>query len=149
MKTKLLFSWDITLLLVIASFVYVCFDKVIGLLALMAVSRDHPSMDMVPLINNLTSLNGGYSEKLMGLVGTFFTIVLAGSLFKSQQSPPTDSVSGSVETNSPPQPANKKSNERQVDSYNQSVPSNALSSPPPTVSSENSENKPLITKIPD
>jgi hypothetical protein len=136
------------MLLVIASFVYVCFDKVIGLLALMAVSRDHPSMDMVPLLNNLTSLNGGYSEKLMGLVGTFFTIVLAGNLFKSQQpNQPTDTVSGSVENSLP---ANKKSNERQSDGYNQSVPSSSsLSSPLPTVSSENSENKPLITKIPD
>jgi len=85
LKSKLVFSWDITLLLVIASFVYVCFDKVIALLALMAVSRDHPTMDMVPLLNNLTSLNGGYSEKLMGLVGTFFTIVLAGNMFKNQQ----------------------------------------------------------------
>ena len=138
MKTKLLFSWDITLLLVIASFVYVCFDKVIGLLALMAVSRDHPTMDMIPLLTNLTNLNGGYSEKLMGLVGTFFTIVLAGSLFKSQQNgqdaPPA---------NPPPEPATRqRSVEYSPESKQESIPSSE--------SKENNDsNRPVITKIPD
>lgn len=144
MKSKLVFSWDITLLLVIASFVYVCFDKVIALLALMAVSRDHPTMDMVPLLNNLTSLNGGYSEKLMGLVGTFFTIVLAGNMFKNQQgngqegggSNSTTSNGGIIQKSSISSPRSNTAVEDSSESRRNSdeAPSNS---------------QPLITKIPE
>jgi hypothetical protein len=134
MKTKLLFSWDITLLLVIASFIYVCFDKVIGLLALMAVSRDHPSMDMIPLLNNLTNLNGGYSEKLMGLVGTFFTIVLAGNLFKSQQQSPDSTIA--------PLTANAVIQDDRADKSVDSVAATPSSNQGEAAS-------PLITKLPD
>lgn len=142
MKSKLVFSWDITLLLVIASFVYVCFDKVIALLALMAVSRDHPTMDMVPLLNNLTSLNGGYSEKLMGLVGTFFTIVLAGNMFKNQQgngqegggSNSTTSNGGTIQKSSISPPRSNTAVEDSSESKRNEPPSSS---------------QPLITKIPE
>lgn len=84
MRSRFGFSWDITLLLVIVCFLYVCFDKIIALIAILAVSRDHTNIDMIPLLKDLASMNGDFAKSMVSLVGTFFTIVLAGSLFKGQ-----------------------------------------------------------------
>ena len=84
MRSRFGFSWDITLLLVIVCFLYVCFDKIIALIAILAVSRDHTNIDMIPLLKDLASMNGDFAKSMVSLIGTFFTIVLAGSLFKGQ-----------------------------------------------------------------
>lgn len=86
MRSKLLFGWDITLLLVIVAFLYVCFDKICAVIAIIAVAKSGQSgVDVNSMIKELVGMNGDFAKTMISLVGTFFTIVLAGNLFKNQQ----------------------------------------------------------------
>jgi hypothetical protein len=86
MRSKLLFGWDITLLLVIVAFLYVCFDKICAVIAIIAVAKSGQSgVDINSMIKELVGMNGDFAKTMISLVGTFFTIVLAGNLFKNQQ----------------------------------------------------------------
>lgn len=86
MRSKLLFGWDITLLLVIVAFLYVCFDKICAVVAIVAVAKSGQSgVDVNVMIKELVGMNGDFAKTMISLVGTFFTIVLAGNLFKNQQ----------------------------------------------------------------
>lgn len=114
MRSKLLFGWDITLLLVIVAFLYVCFDKVCTVVAIIAVSKSgQAGVDMNAMVKELASMNGDFAKTMISLVGTFFTIVLAGNLFKNQQdndkesSKPSDLVvqpTLNIGTQAPPPP---------------------------------------------
>jgi len=101
-------------------------------------------MDMVPLLNNLTSLNGGYSEKLMGLVGTFFTIVLAGNMFKNQQN---NSQEGGG-NNSPTSNGGTIQKSSILPAKSNTTVEDLSESRKP-VNETSSSSQPLITKIPE
>jgi hypothetical protein len=89
MQKKLLFSWDIVLLLIGASFVYCCFDKIVSLIAILVVSNNQ-HVDVVPLLQSLATMNSDFAKTMISLVGTFFTLVIGGQLFKTQQEPGAD-----------------------------------------------------------
>lgn len=84
MQKKLLFSWDIVLLLIGASFVYCCFDKIVSLIAILVVSNNQ-HVDVIPLLQSLATMNSDFAKTMISLVGTFFTLVIGGQLFKTHQ----------------------------------------------------------------
>jgi len=82
--------------------------------AIIAVSKSgQAGVDMNAMVKELASMNGDFAKTMISLVGTFFTIVLAGNLFKNQQdndkesSKPSDLVvqpTLNIGTQAPPPP---------------------------------------------